>query len=449
MPWIKQENGLRYEGEPHWNDGELENLFLELTQTRQNKPETICELLSDSLKEKFVAKDTLWQFSKWCEWSNKKAEAVSRRIGDIIFGKYPQPRFWDQQNRPNPNAENQYQEWLKEIVTRSFSSSPKLSDQFGHEENVNALDTMIGLLRQFRQVILYGPPGTGKTRLARFAAHEILNGKQARITENSVRESLATFRIEGRFELVVFHPAYEYEQFIGGIAPLVGTHGIEYHVKFGPFFNLCCWVRNNKKPAVLVIDEINRGNLPKLMGELVYALEYRDTDVTLPFHSDAFQVPQDLYIIGTMNSSDRSIGHIDAAIRRRFGLMLVGPERSVVEKFWTNAGAANCGKTLADLMEKINVRLSNTEQGSEIGVGHSYFIADPAREEGGGRVDLYKQVERKWMFQVEPLLREYQQLTDVQHDMSSYGQEMRAALAHAPRGSAPKTEDRDGIADLQ
>jgi hypothetical protein len=121
--------------------------------------------------------------------------------------------------------------------------------------------------------------------------------------------------------------------------------------------------------------------------------------------------------------------------------MLVGPERAVVEQFWKDTGAADCGKKLADLMDKVNGRLSGTEQGAEIGVGHSYFIGDPTRKEADDGVDLCKQVERKWLFQVEPLLREYQQLTDVQHDLKSYGQELWAALASAPRRPSPSPQN--------
>ena len=95
-------------------------------------------------------------------------------------------------------------------------------------------------------------------------------------------------------------------------------------------------------------------------------------------------------------------------------------------------------------MDKVNGRLSGTEQGAEIGVGHSYFIGDLTRKEADGGVDLCKQVERKWMFQVEPLLSEYQQLTDVQHDLKSYGQELRVALASAPRRKSPPPQNLGG-----
>ena len=226
------------------------------------------------------------------------------------------PRNPESVNVWNADEKGRRQYFEDQFHNNAGQTGPESGPGPGSEkEPMNSLDTVVGLLHQFRQVILYGPPGTGKTRLARLAALAVLNGTPIPQKEEDVRVLLTGLKKEGRFELVVFHPAYEYEQFVGGIAPRLGKQGLEYEVKLGPFFNLCTWVRNNKRRAVLVIDEINRGNLPKLMGELVYALEYRDNDVTVPFEGHSLEVPQDLYIIGTMNSSDRSIGHIDAAIR--------------------------------------------------------------------------------------------------------------------------------------
>jgi hypothetical protein len=125
------------------------------------------------------------------------------------------------------------------------------------EDSVNILGTVVELLNQFRQVILYGPPGTGKTRLARLTALAILNGTQEPQEENAVKKSLKSLKEEGKFDLVVFHPAYEYEQFVGGIAPRLGAGGLQYEVKEGPFFKLCRREGRKKEGAVLIIDEIN------------------------------------------------------------------------------------------------------------------------------------------------------------------------------------------------
>ncbi len=169
---------------------------------------------------------------------------------------------------------------------------------------------------------------------------------------------------------------------------------------------------------VLVIDEINRGNLPKLLGELVYALEYRDHAVTLPFVCDGradLIVPENLHIIATMNSSDRSIGHIDVAIRRRFGLYPVPPRSDVIGNVWRDAEDEAYGEQLMQLMKKLNSKLNtgdDSSAGAELGIGHSYFI--PAPNVSGEAAK--QQVRMKWEYQVQPLLREYAQLLNLGAD---------------------------------
>ena len=215
------------------------------------------------------------------------------------------------------------------------------------------------------------------------------------------------FRDAGRFDLVVFHPAYEYEQFVGGIEPepTADAQHVSFKAKAGVFTRLCRKAEKINLPAALIIDEINRGNLPKLLGELVYALEYRGHIVRLPFddgRSDLI-VPKNLYVIATMNSADRSIGHIDVAIRRRFGLYAQGAKPEVVQQVWASVGDEPYGAQLADLMVRLNERLDSGHDPSaavELGVGHSYFLPVP----GSSGEIAKKQVHMKWSYQVQPLL---------------------------------------------
>lgn len=334
---------------------------------------------------------------------------------------------------------------------------------------------MQALLEQFGQVILYGPPGTGKTREAKRVAVALLYGPHTRgyrcpkcksshpppneqnagqhiscpnpscqtplrmpflvgpsTTDEQVEIELADYRKAHRFDLVVFHPAYEYEQFVGGIEPMVAGGQLLFQERPGIFLRLCRQAEQTRLPTVLVIDEINRGNLPKLLGELVYALEYRDRPVTLPFAWEGrtdLVVPKNLYVIATMNSSDRSIGHIDVAIRRRFGLCHLSPNSATVREAWRNAGDDRYGQKLASLMEKLNQALNTGNDPSaevELGVGHSYFLPTP----GSNKEAAKQQVGMKWDHQVQPLLREYAQLLNLGVDsLRAFFKPLAQALA--------------------
>jgi 5-methylcytosine-specific restriction protein B len=281
---------------------------------------------------------------------------------------------------------------------------------------------MMDLLRQFGQVILYGPPGTGKTREAKRIALSMLSGDAPPTvaTSGEIEELLKPFHQAKRYEIVVFHPAYEYEQFVGGIEPMVTAGGqLAFQVKAGVFLRLCRLAEQSRQSAVLLIDEINRGSLPKLLGELVHALEYRAPhSVTLPFICEGrsdLVVPTNLYIIATMNSSDQSIGHIDAAIRRRFALVHIGPNPDVVRRSWQQiAGWPNAesyGGQLARLMTDLNQALGGDDPTAEVelGVGHSYFLPNP----GSARDAALLQVRMKWVSQVQPLLRQYAQVLNL------------------------------------
>jgi len=298
-----------------------------------------------------------------------------------------------------------------------------LPDDDPQHSDSQAEGTMKALLQQLGQVIVYGPPGTGKTRAAKRVALGLLTGKdlapEATPSEDEIEKELERVRETGRFDLVVFHPAYEYEQFVGGIGPAVQGSNLQFQAKAGPFLRICRAAEGKEPPAVLIIDEINRGNLPKLLGELVYALEYRDHKVSLPFaynDRDYLRVPKNLYIIATMNSADRSIGHIDVAIRRRFGLYHLGPQSGVVRNVWTTVGDEAYGAQLAALMDRLNDKLRSQQDAIaavELGVGHSYFLPTQRSwaKASEQQVEAARQeVKMKWMYQVQPLLREYAQL---------------------------------------
>jgi 5-methylcytosine-specific restriction protein B len=313
---------------------------------------------------------------------------------------------------------------IKEAYLREYPALKNTLDRlFPLKSSLSASDeaTMKALLEQVGQIIIYGPPGTGKTREAKRVALALLTGNDSTAdptsADSDIEKQLKPFRDAGRFDLVVFHPAYEYEQFVGGIEPTVTERHLSFKAKAGVFTQLCRKAHRDSRSAVLIIDEINRGNLPKLLGELVYALEYRGHEVRLPFDDGdtVLIVPKNLYIIATMNSADRSIGHIDVAIRRRFGLYPLGARPEVVQQVWSSAGDEPYGVQLAALMKRLNEKLGMGHDPSaavELGVGHSYFLPAP----GADGETAKQQVQLKWAYQVQPLLREYAQLLNLGPD---------------------------------
>jgi 5-methylcytosine-specific restriction protein B len=162
---------------------------------------------------------------------------------------------------------------------------------------------VVDLLEEKGQVVFYGPPGTGKTFVALVLAEEIT-------------------RDGGQFRIVQFHPSYSYEDFVGGFRPVEddGVYGVRYRRTDGPLRELAATAAGDPAhPYVLIVDEINRGNIPKIFGELLFLLEYRQKAVRLQYWpEEEFSLPSNLFLIGTMNTADRSIALVDAALRRRF-----------------------------------------------------------------------------------------------------------------------------------
>src|SRR5262249_49999229 len=195
-----------------------------------------------------------------------------------------------------------------------------------------------------------------------------------------------------------FHPAYSYEEFVEGIkvksVEVDGRHDITYPVEDGL---LCAFAaeaaRCPSDPFVLIVDEINRGNLPRIFGELLYLLEYRDQTVDLPYSRRGFRLPANLYLLGTMNAADRSVALVDQALRRRFSFLEMSPDAGVLAAWLAASGNPFAERVLA-LFERLNARLRE-DLGPQGQVGHSYFMV-PGLDEQRLRV--------VWQHHVRPLL---------------------------------------------
>ena len=180
-------------------------------------------------------------------------------------------------------------------------------------DDVSYLEEIERLLKDKRQVVFYGPPGTGKTFVARELASYFAG-------------------TESRTALVQFHPSYAYEDFIEGYRPALVNGQPGFELKDGPLKRIADRARGEPEAKhVLLIDEINRGNVAKVFGEMYFLLEYRDREISLQYSDDPFSLPENLWFIATMNTADRSIALVDAALRRRFHFVPFFPDEPPVE----------------------------------------------------------------------------------------------------------------------
>ena len=210
------------------------------------------------------------------------------------------------------------------------------------------------LLNDKRQVIFQGPPGTGKTYAARKLAQYLAAAKD-------------------RAVLVQFHPSYAYEDFVQGFRPHLANGQPGFKLRDGPLLQAAKAASDEPDAKhFLIIDEINRGNLAKVFGELYFLLEYRDEAMRLQYSDETFALPDNLYIIGTMNTADRSIALVDLALRRRFHFVEFHPDKPPINGLlnrWLKENAPSM-TWVADLVDRANEKLDDRQAA----IGPSYFM---------------------------------------------------------------------------
>jgi len=200
-----------------------------------------------------------------------------------------------------------------------------------------------------------------------------------------------------KLEKVTFHQSFSYEEFIEGIRPKTDDkiNQVTYPIEDGIFKRLSkCASLHDKENFVLIIDEINRGNISKIFGELITLLENdkRGDEVTLPYSKKLFSVPENLYIIGTMNTADRSLVHIDAALKRRFGQYELMPDYSLLN---SKIDKIHLGTLLENINQKIIKAGFRDNQ-----IGHSYFMTD------GNPITTRDELQFAFAYDIVPLLKD-------------------------------------------
>ncbi len=250
-----------------------------------------------------------------------------------------------------------------------YAISQFAEEAFISEDQIN---NWVRAIQRKRQVIFYGPPGTGKTFVAKKLAQHLIGGG------------------DGITEIIQFHPSFAYEDFIQGLRPRVlKSGGLEYAMIPGRFKDFCSRAQESQQTCVLIIDEINRANLSRVFGELMYLLEYRDDAVPLA-GGERFQIPGNVFIIGTMNTADRSIALVDHALRRRFAFLPLYPNYQILKRY--HEGSDFNPEGLTKVLDRLNATIND----KHYSVGPSFFL----------HPDIKIAIPDIWRMEIEPYIEE-------------------------------------------
>ena len=314
---------------------------------------------------------------------------------EIDFYHPPLSKIW----RPDKSSKDSTGSEQKKSSETTKSSA---STQTSIRKSVNSINC-----------IYYGPPGTGKTWNTVNHAVAIIAPESKNENRKEINEWFDKLKMAGRIEMVTFHQNYTYEEFIEGIRPVLsgkqktgdGEQGdkidIKYELSEGIFKRIAKRAKKNSgQKYVLIIDEINRGNIAKIFGELITLieeskrLENNDQATTvLPYSKESFGVPNNLYIVGTMNTADRSIALLDTALRRRFDFIEMMPKPDLLKDVnKKELKGVNCQQLLSVMNERIHILHDRDHQ-----IGHTYFLD----------VENMDSLAKTFKNKIIPLLQEY------------------------------------------
>ena len=270
---------------------------------------------------------------------------------------------WDEQpdtELVQPTEDTRRPEYTFEQLVSETGLAPELLEEWLH------------MLRSEKKAgLFFGPPGTGKTWVVeRLAKH--LAGST------------------GDYTTVQFHPSFSYEDFIEGLRPAMDEDKLTYEIRDGVFKAFCDDARGKDGFYVFVIDEINRAELGSVLGEVMMLVEYRGRTVPLPYSQDDFSIPNNVILLATMNTADRSLALVDFALRRRFHAFRLDPDREVLSSF---LGAD--GQLAVEMFDLIQKEVDN----SDFAPGHSYWMGESDTS--------VENLNRIWTYDLRPYLEEY------------------------------------------
>lgn len=319
--------------------------------------------LADGKYYKYWTRDTLeiegvnYYFRN--NWTHDDSKSALPIIGLMDYVKDLTKDRYKIEDKPSSGIHNYY------LMIDSSIPAPTTSDK-DDAKTLHIADS---------NLILYGPPGTGKTYHTIEKAVEIITGVPSRSYEDS-KKLFEEYKKKKQIVFTTFHQSMCYEDFIEGIKPVLGGDSLSYEIEDGIFKQISNAAKEKPyEKYVLIIDEINRGNVANIFGELITLIEEdkrlgnsEEMTCKLPYSKGEFGVPNNLYIIGTMNTADRSVEALDTALRRRFTFEEMMPKPELLKEKETDVGI-----NLTDFLNVINKRISLLKD-REHQIGHSYFM---------------------------------------------------------------------------